>query len=95
MVAWRHIPAGFWDYGYGDLYAAIFSAYAASELSALAAERPAGKRHRKARSVKGLSGTDTSEMTDLPLGRIGEVATANEAQRKALEQLAQRVDFRP
>ncbi|WP_454620281.1 Spy/CpxP family protein refolding chaperone [Bradyrhizobium cenepequi] len=80
--------SGFWAYGYGDLYAAIFSPYAASDLSAFAAERPAGRRHRKAPSVQELCGGDTGETTGLPLERIGRVAAANEAQRTAFDELA-------
>ncbi|MGY4573852.1 hypothetical protein ACVWY5_006922 [Bradyrhizobium sp. USDA 3256] len=80
--------SGFWAYGYGDLYAAIFSPYAASDLSAFAAERPAGRRHRKAPSVQELCGGDTAETTGLPLERIGRVVAANEAQRAAFDELA-------
>src|SRR6266436_938748 len=80
--------SGFWAYGYGDLYAAIFSPYAASDLSAFAAERPAGRRHRKAPSVQELCGADTAKMTGLPLKRIGRVVAANKAQRTAFDELA-------
>lgn len=81
--------SGFWGYGYGDLYAAIFSPYAASDLSAFAAERPAGRRHRKAPSVQEeLCGGDTAETTGFPLERIGRVVAANEAQRTAFDELA-------
>jgi hypothetical protein len=80
--------SGFWAYGYGDLYAAIFSPYAASDLSAFAAERPAGRRHRKAPSVEDLCGGDTAETTGLPLVRIGQVVAANEEQRTAFDELA-------
>jgi LTXXQ motif family protein len=80
--------SGFWAYGYGDLYAAIFSPYAASDLSAFAAERPAGRRHRKVPSVQELCGDDTAETTGLPLERIGqEVVAANEEQRTAFDEL--------
>ncbi|WP_139480053.1 Spy/CpxP family protein refolding chaperone [Bradyrhizobium ivorense] len=77
-----------WAYGYGDLYAAIFSPYAASDLSAFAAERPAARRHRKAPSVQELCSGDTAETTSLPLERIGRVVAANEAQRTAFDELA-------
>ena len=80
--------SGFWAYGYGDLYAAIFSPYAASDLSAFAAERPAGRRHRKAPSVQQLCGGDTAETTGLPLERIGQVVAASEAQRAAFDEFA-------
>lgn len=80
--------SGFWAYGYGDLYAAIFSPYAASDLSAFAAERPAGRRHRKAPSVQEFCSGDTAETTGLPLERIGLAVAANEAQRAAFDELA-------
>ncbi len=80
--------SGFWAYGYGDIYAAIFSPYAASDLLTFAAERPAGRRHRRAPSVQQLCGGDTAETTGLPLERIGQVVLANEAQRAAFDDLA-------
>jgi hypothetical protein len=80
--------SGFWAYGYGDIYAAIFSPYTASDLSTFATERPAGRRHRKAPSVQQLCGGDTAETTGLPLERIGQVIAANEAQRTAFDELA-------
>jgi LTXXQ motif family protein len=80
--------SGLWAYGYGDIYAAIFSPYAASDLLTFAAERPAGRRHRRAPSVQQLCGGATAETTGLPLERIGQVVAANEAQRTAFDDLA-------
>jgi LTXXQ motif family protein len=80
--------SGFWAYGYGDLYAAIFSPYAASDLSSFAAERPAGRRHRKAATAQGLCDADAARMTSLPLERIGRVVAANEVQRAAFDELS-------
>src|ERR1700761_6121293 len=80
--------SGFWAYGYGDIYAAIFSPYTASDLLTFAAERPAGRRHRKAPSVQRLWGGATAEPTGLPLERIGQVVAASEAQRAAFDEFA-------
>jgi LTXXQ motif family protein len=80
--------SGFWAYGYGDLYAAIFSPYAASDLSSFAADRPAGRRHRKADSAQGLCDADAARMTGLPLERIGRVVAANEVQRASFDELS-------
>jgi hypothetical protein len=79
---------GFWDYGYADLYAAIFAPYGREELAAYAGPRPHGRRHRNVPSLVQLCGDDASEIAGLPVEQIREAIQPNEAQRAALDDLA-------
>jgi len=74
----------FWAYGYGDIYAAIFTPYASADLAAY--EEP-GRRHRRVPSVQQLCG-DGRSPADLPVERIAQAVEPNEAQRAALDELA-------
>ncbi|MBR0845832.1 Spy/CpxP family protein refolding chaperone [Bradyrhizobium liaoningense] len=71
-------------YGYGDIYAAIFTPYAAPELAAYAA--PQGRRARKVPSVGTVC--DASDTGGLPVDRIAAAVAPNELQRAALDELA-------
>ncbi|WP_247987107.1 Spy/CpxP family protein refolding chaperone [Bradyrhizobium sp. 186] len=71
-------------YGYGDIYAAIFAPYAATELAAYTA--PQGRRARKVPSVENVC--DVSDTGGLPVDRIIAAAQPNELQRTALDELA-------
>ncbi|WP_354118868.1 Spy/CpxP family protein refolding chaperone [Bradyrhizobium sp. LA6.12] len=71
-------------YGYGDIYAAIFAPYAATEFAAYTA--PQGRRARKAPSVETVC--DASDTGGLPVDRIAALVQPNELQRAALDELA-------
>ncbi|UFS92999.1 Spy/CpxP family protein refolding chaperone [Bradyrhizobium daqingense] len=71
-------------YGYGDIYAAIFAPYAATELAAYTA--PQGRRARKIPSAEALC--DASDTGGLPVERIAGTVQPNELQRTALDELA-------
>ncbi|MCS3891230.1 hypothetical protein M2171_000363 [Bradyrhizobium japonicum USDA 38] len=71
-------------YGYGDIYAAIFAPYAATELAAYTA--PPGRRARKVPSVEAVC--DASDTGGLPVDRIAALVQPNELQRAALDELA-------
>lgn len=71
-------------YGYGDIYAAIFAPYAATELAAYAA--PQGRRARKIPAAETLC--DASYTGGLPVERIAAAVAPNELQRTALDELA-------
>lgn len=71
-------------YGYGDIYAAIFAPYAATELAAYTA--PQGRRARKVPSVENIC--DASDTDGLPVDRITAAVQPNEMQRAALDELA-------
>jgi hypothetical protein len=80
--------AGFWNYSYPDIYAAIFAPYGRDELAAYAGPRPHGRRHRSVPSLVQLCGDARGEMDVLPVDPIREAVQPNEAQRAALDDLA-------
>ncbi|MGY4448706.1 hypothetical protein ACVWZR_003366 [Bradyrhizobium sp. i1.3.1] len=61
-------------YGYGDIYAAIFAPYAATEFAAYTA--PQGRRARKVPSVEAVC--DASDTGGLPVDRIVALVQPNE-----------------
>jgi len=71
-------------YGYGDIYAAIFAPYAATELAAYAA--PPGRRARRIPASETLC--DASDTGGFPVERIASAIQPNELQRTALDELA-------
>jgi hypothetical protein len=94
----------FWDYGYGDIYAGIFSPYGYDDLAGYFAQgggRQARRARAEFRRGRGESaptatpdqlaqmcGEDSSEIAGLPIDQIGQAIQPNEAQRAALEDLA-------
>lgn len=70
-------------YGYGDIYAAIFAPYAATELAAYAA--PQARRGRKVPTLDAMC--DASDTGGLPVDRIAGAVQPNEVQRAALDDL--------
>lgn len=71
-------------YGYGDLYAALFTPYAAAELAAYT--EPRGRRARKVPAAETLC--EASDTGGLPVERIASAVAPNEAQRTALDELS-------
>ncbi|MDA9424627.1 Spy/CpxP family protein refolding chaperone [Bradyrhizobium sp. CCBAU 53380] len=71
-------------YGYGDIYAALFTPYAATELAAYTV--PQGRRARKVPSAETLC--EASDTGGLPVERIASAVQPNEPQRAALDELA-------
>lgn len=71
-------------YGYGDIYAAIFAPYAATELAAYTT--PQGRRGRRVPTAESLC--EASDTGGLPIERIAAAVTPNELQRTALDELA-------
>jgi hypothetical protein len=72
-----------WAYGYGDIYAAIFAPYGASELAAYAA---APSRRSKIPSLQQLC--ETGDSASSPAERIATLVQPNEAQRAALDDVS-------
>lgn len=70
-------------YGYGDIYAAIFSPYAAKELAAYTA--PQGRLARRIPSAQNIC--DVSDPAGFPTDRITAAVQPNELQRTALDEL--------
>jgi hypothetical protein len=79
---------GFWNYGYPDIYAAIFAPYGPEELAAYAGPGPHGRRHRKVPRLPQLCGDDRNEIVGLPIDQVREAIQPNDAQRAALDDLA-------
>ncbi|MET4448838.1 putative transcriptional regulator [Bradyrhizobium sp. GM2.2] len=71
-------------YGYGDIYAAIFAPYAATELAAYTT--PQGRRGRRVPTAETVC--DASDTGGLPVDRIAAAVQPNELQRTALDELA-------
>jgi hypothetical protein len=71
-------------YGYGDIYAAIFAPYAATELAAYTT--PHGRRGRRVPTAETVC--DASDTGGLPVDRIAAAVQPNELQRTALDELA-------
>jgi LTXXQ motif family protein len=92
----------FWDYGYGDIYAGIFSPYGYDALAGY--WQDGGRRVSRRESVRGresyassgktpdqlaqLCGDDSRDIAGLPIDRIQQTIQPNEAQRAALDDLA-------
>ncbi len=79
--------AGFWDYGYADIHAAIFAPYGHDDLAAYTAPGPHGRRHRKVPSLQQLCGDD-SDIAGLPVDQMQQAIQPNEALRTAVDDLA-------
>src|SRR5712675_429432 len=79
---------GFWDYGYPDIYAAIFAPYGHDDLAAYTGPSPFGRRHRRVPPLQQLCGDDSREIAGLPIDQIQQAIQPNEAQRATLDDLA-------
>ena len=79
---------GFWDYGYPDIYAAIFAPYGHDDLAAYTEPSRFGRRHRRVPSLQQLCGDDSREIAGLPIDQIQQAIQPNEAQRATLDDLA-------
>jgi riboflavin synthase len=80
--------AGFWDYGYPDIHAAIFAPYGHDDLAAYAAPGPHGRRHRRVPSLQQLCGDDSRDMAGLAIDQMQQATQPNEVLRAALDDLA-------
>jgi hypothetical protein len=87
----------FWDYGYGDIYAGIFSPYGYADLAGYWPEggRQAGNLRRTASAqtatpdqLAQMCGEDSRDIAGLPIDQIQQAVQPNDAQRGALDDLA-------
>src|SRR5258705_275563 len=74
---------GFWNYGYPDIYAAIFAPYGPEELAAYAGPGPHGRKSRRVPRLPQLCGDDRGEIAGLPIDLVREAEQPNEAQGAA------------
>jgi hypothetical protein len=78
---------GFWNYGYPDIYAAIFAPYDHDDLAAYTGPGPHGRRHRRVPRLAQLCSDDSGAMAGL-VDQIAQTIQPNEAQHAALDDLA-------
>jgi hypothetical protein len=88
----------FWDYGYGDIYAGIFSPYGYDDLAGYWPQGSSGGQvsARQTSSTKAatpdqlaeLCGEDSRDIAGLPIDQIQKAIEPDDAQRAALDDLA-------
>jgi hypothetical protein len=88
----------FWDYGYGDIYAGIFSPYGYDDLSGYWLQGGGGRQVRIGQTsganagtpdqLAQLCGEDSRDIAGLPIDQIQQAIQPNDAQRAALDDLA-------
>jgi hypothetical protein len=89
----------FWDYGYNDIYAGLFSPYGYDELVGYLPPGGSGTRVTAGRAASNaraempdqmaqMCGEDSREIAGLPIDQIQQALQLNEAQRAALDDLA-------
>ena len=88
----------FWDYGYDDIYAGMFYPYGYDDLAAYMPPGSGGSRVSVAQTSGGrtavpnqlaqLCGDDSRDIAGLPIDQIQQSLQVNDAQRAALDNLA-------
>jgi hypothetical protein len=86
----------FWDYGYNDIYAGVFAPYGYDDLvgylpssgSQVAARRVSDARAQMPNQLAQLCGEDSRDIAGLPIDQIQQSLQVNDAQRAALDELA-------
>jgi hypothetical protein len=86
----------FWDYGYGDIYAGIFSPYGYDDLAGYWPQGSNGQRATSRQTAGAqnpdqlaqLCGEDSRGIAGLPIDQIQQAIQPNDAQRAALDDLA-------
>jgi hypothetical protein len=79
---------GFWDYGYPDLYAGIFAPYGYDDLAGYMAGGGRGRTRGGVPSLVRICGDDSRNVAGLRIEQIQQAIQPNEAQRAALDDLA-------
>lgn len=88
----------FWDYGYDDIYAGVFAPYGYDALTGYLPQYASGSGQTSSASgtpnaatdqLAQMCGEDTHDIAGLPIGQIQQVIQPTDAQRAALDQLAQ------
>ena len=79
---------GFWNYGYPDIYAAIFAPYGHDDLAAYARPGPHGSRYRRVPSLQQLCDDESHDIAGFRIDQMTQTIQPNEAQRVALNDLA-------
>jgi hypothetical protein len=80
--------AGFWGYGYKDIYAGIFAPYDQEGLASYRLDGASGRRPRKSVSLQEFCSEAVNEIAGRTIEQIAQTIQPNEAQRAALGELA-------
>ena len=80
--------AGFWGYGYKDIYAGLFAPYGQEELASYRLDGSSGHRQRRNVSLQELCGEAVNEIAGRTVGQMQQTIQPNDAQREALGDLA-------
>jgi hypothetical protein len=82
--------APFWGYGYPDIYAGIFAPYGYDDLTGYfySSRRSSGRRNLALDRLAQMCGDDSPDIAGLPIDQIQQVVEPTEAQRAALDDLA-------
>jgi LTXXQ motif family protein len=89
----------FWDYGYNDIYAGVFAPYGYDDLSGYLpasrsgvgtpqASQASAAAHPAPDQLTQMCGDDSRDIAGLPIDRIQQAIAPNDAQRAALDDLA-------
>jgi hypothetical protein len=82
----RADATGFWDYGYGDIFAGIFAPYGANDQSVYLAQSGSGSR--RGVSLNEMCGTDSGAAANAATDQIRAAIEPTEAQRSAFDDFA-------
>jgi hypothetical protein len=80
--------AGFWAYGYPDIYAGIFAPYGQEDLAAYLEPSAAPRRHHRLLSLQLFCGETREPAARAAIDRIRQAIRPSESQRAALDELA-------
>ena len=87
---------GFWDYGYNDIYAGLFSPYGYDDLTGYLPEgaggspnagQPSGAAAPASDQLTQMCGEDSRDIAGLPIDQVQQAIQPNDAQRAALDDL--------
>jgi hypothetical protein len=90
--------AAFWDYGYGDIYAGLFAPYGYDDLTGYLPQGGGGRPVNRGQASNApaappeqlaqMCGEDSRDIAGLPIDQIQKAIAPNDAQRAALDDLA-------
>jgi hypothetical protein len=91
--------SGFWDYGYNDIYAGLFAPYGYDDLAGYLPQSTGGGQPGGAQAsgpaaaaapeqLTQMCGEDSRDIAGLPIDQIQQAIQPNDAQRTALDDLA-------
>ncbi len=87
---WGYDP--FWDYGYADIYAGLFAPYGYDDLTGYlpqtAGASPPARAIAPSDQLAQMCGDDSRDIAGLPIDQIQQAIAPNDAQRTALDDLA-------